>query len=341
MDAGSVEKRLDRIARMLEKDEPAKALEELRQIQVNQVENPPKTESRMHVLGGASFLARSKNAETRKDRSSDLRNARRHYLHALKLDDGVDGAKSGLSSTESEMDHHGIRTTLIPRIISNQTPTVWGLIMLPILLIALMYGLSLIKGQTSIRVELDSNAAPLHVQNFKAHVEAGNYDNVVFHRIIDEFMIQTGDYERGDGTGGAAAEWFGYCNGVQSADSSACTSAEWTVPDEATNGLIHEPGALSMAKTSAPHTGGSQFFIVDRGSNPSHLDGVHTVFGRVVGGTIDGAELSDVEGAMDLVDQISQAPVDGDSPAGDPPRITKATIDPDNPNIVILVLDIP
>ena len=59
---------------------------------------------------------------------------------------------------------------------------------------------------------------------------------------------------------------------------------EWTLPDEANNGLIHEPYVLSMAKTSAPHTGGSQFFIVSPDSTPSHLDGVHTVFGKVIDG---------------------------------------------------------
>ena len=57
------------------------------------------------------------------------------------------------------------------------------------------------------------NAAPIHTDNFIKHVQAGNYNGATFHRIIDNFMIQGGDFENGDGTGGYAYEWYGYCNG--------------------------------------------------------------------------------------------------------------------------------
>jgi len=87
-----------------------------------------------------------------------------------------------------------------------------------------------------------------------------------------------------NGAGGNAAKWFGYCNGESRSSSSACEQSQWTVPDEANNGLNHNSGMLAMAKTSDPNTGGSQFYIVPTGSSPSHLDGVHTVFGEVLSG---------------------------------------------------------
>jgi cyclophilin family peptidyl-prolyl cis-trans isomerase len=70
-----------------------------------------------------------------------------------------------------------------------------------------------------------------------------------------------------------------------------------------------------MAKTSAPHTGGSQFFFVDGGSSPSHLDGVHTVFGQVVSGT-------------DIVDSISQVSVGQDDTPNYAVTITDAKLIP-------------
>ena len=140
----------------------------------------------------------------------------------------------------------------------------------------------------NITLQLDYSEAPIHASNFALLSEMGCYDNVSFHRVIQGFMVQSGDFTNGDGTGGHAASWQGYCNGQQSINQSECTPTSWTIPDEINN-LTHVPYALSMAKTSNPNTAGSQFFIVSPGSTPSHLDGVHTVFGSVYSGfsTID------------------------------------------------------
>ena len=124
----------------------------------------------------------------------------------------------------------------------------------------------------TIVLDLCPTLAPQHVDNFLAHADDGNYTGALFHRIIDGFMIQGGDFDDSDGSGGYAARWYGLGDPVD--------QNTWTVPDEAHNDLDHLPGILSMAKTSQPNTGGSQFFIVDHGSAPRHLDGVHTVFGR-------------------------------------------------------------
>ena len=149
----------------------------------------------------------------------------------------------------------------------------------------------------NIVIELDLNAAPIHTDNFIKHVQAGNYNGATFHRIIDNFMIQGGDFENGDGTGGYAYEWYGYCNGVAMDSSENCSNSTlYTIPDEADNGLVHTSCKVSMAKTSAPNTGGSQFFIMPGDiSQHTWLDGVHTVFGEVTSGCNSITLLSEVQ----------------------------------------------
>ena len=147
----------------------------------------------------------------------------------------------------------------------------------------------------SITIMLNHTAAPAHSDNFRGHVLAGNYNMTHFHRVIDDFMIQGGDFENHDGTGGYASAWFGVCNGDMNVNQSDCPSQEyWNVPDEAYNGLAHLPCTISMAKTSAPNSGGSQFFIIPEDSTPSWLDGVHTVFGVVTDGCEHITEISEV-----------------------------------------------
>ena len=135
-----------------------------------------------------------------------------------------------------------------------------------------------------IVIELYPEEAPYHVNNFVALVEGGYYDDTIMHRIIQNFMIQGGDFTNRDGTGGHAVVWSGYCYGQPLETSEGCAQTLWNLPDEADNGLTHEPYVLSMAKTYRPNSGGSQFFVVSPGVYPSHLDGVHTVFGKVISG---------------------------------------------------------
>ena len=148
----------------------------------------------------------------------------------------------------------------------------------------------------TIEIELYHDLAPNHTDNFRKHAQQGNYDNVTFHRIIDDFMIQGGDFQNNDGSGGYAVQWYGYCNGEAMEQASDCSSETlYTLPDEANNNLTHIPCMLSMAKTSQPNTGGSQFFIMpDDITQHNWLDGVHTVFGKVISGCEHITTLSEV-----------------------------------------------
>jgi len=154
----------------------------------------------------------------------------------------------------------------------------------------------------TIVIELYPNEAPLHVDSFVTHIESGSYNNTIFHRIIAGFVIQGGDIENQDGTGGYAGDWYGYCNGEPA---TTCDTADMTIPSEADNGLTHGPGTLAMARASDPDSGGSQFYIVPSDSMPSHLDGSYTVFGQVTSG-------------MEHVDAISEVDTDSsDTPIYD------------------------
>jgi len=152
-----------------------------------------------------------------------------------------------------------------------------------------------------ILLKLNHTAAPKHADNFRSHILQGNYDGVDFHRIIDDFMIQGGDFENRDGTGGFAANWYGYCNGDPMADEGNCPEEDYTVPDEVDNGLKHYSCTISMAHAGS-NTGGSQFFLIPGDVWHHHwLDGFHTVFGDVVGG-------------CDYVTTLSETETDNDRP---------------------------
>jgi len=141
-------------------------------------------------------------------------------------------------------------------------------------------------------LELLSNEAPLHEENFVGHVFDGNYNDTIFHRVIEDFVIQGGDFENGDGTGGHAWRYHCLCNGVNGSPgpgpcfgpgTMSCDETDWTLPGEHDNGLTHVPYAIGMARSGAPDSAGSQFYILNNNSY-SHLDGEYTVFGHVIAG---------------------------------------------------------
>jgi cyclophilin family peptidyl-prolyl cis-trans isomerase len=139
----------------------------------------------------------------------------------------------------------------------------------------------------TIELELFDDDAPKTVENFKKLASDGFYDGVIFHRVIEDFMIQGGD-PTGTGSGGPGYQF-----------------------EDEFNPHKVERGALAMAN-AGPNTNGSQFFIVTADACP-WLDGKHTVFGRVTSG-------------MDVVDGISKVDTGpGDRPREDV-RIESVTV---------------
>ena len=128
-----------------------------------------------------------------------------------------------------------------------------------------------------IVAELYPHIAPNTVKNFVTLVNQGFYNGVGFHRVIEGFMIQ-GGCPNGNGMGGPGYSIKGEFRG-----------------NGFTNNLKHEAGVLSMARTMAPNSAGSQFFIMHK--NSPHLDGQYAAFGRVIEG-------------MDVVNEIATTATD-------------------------------
>ena len=122
-----------------------------------------------------------------------------------------------------------------------------------------------------VLIELFDEIAPNHVKRFKQLSKEKKYDEVVFHRVIDGFMAQTGDVE------------FGNQN-LESYDIRRAGTGGSKYPDLKAefSSLPHEKGTLSMARSNDPNSGNSQFFICFKSA--PHLDRQYTVFGKVVKG---------------------------------------------------------
>lgn len=145
-----------------------------------------------------------------------------------------------------------------------------------------------------MKAELYPAIAPNTVNNFISLVESGYYTGLIFHRVINGFMIQGGCPD-GTGMGGP-----GYCikgefnqNGFQ-------------------NDLKHEPGVLSMARAMSPDSAGSQFFIMHK--NSPHLDGAYAAFGKVIEG-------------LNIVDKIANVATDMNDRPREDQRLKSVTVD--------------
>lgn len=129
----------------------------------------------------------------------------------------------------------------------------------------------------TIKAELYPEIAPNTVHNFISLINKGFYNGLIFHRVIEGFMIQ-GGCPNGNGMGGPG----------------------YSIPGEFsqngfTNQFKHTPGVLSMARAMHPDSAGSQFFIMHKTS--PHLDGAYAAFGKVIEG-------------MDVVNKIAETPTD-------------------------------
>ena len=146
-----------------------------------------------------------------------------------------------------------------------------------------------------VKIELYEDVAPNHVKRIKELANSGKYDNVVFHRVIDGFMAQTGDVKFGN----SSSSDFNLARaGMGGSD----------LPDlkQEFNSLPHERGTLSMARSSDPDSANSQFFICFKAA--PFLDRQYTVFGKVIDG-------------MDYVDKIKRGDQNNNGAVSDPDKI--------------------
>ena len=146
-----------------------------------------------------------------------------------------------------------------------------------------------------VKIELFSDVAPKHVERIKKLADDGKYDNVVFHRVIDGFMAQTGDVKFGN----SANDEFDLRRAGTGGSSLPDLKAEF-------NDLPHERGTLSMARAQNPDSANSQFFICFKPA--PFLDRQYTVFGKVVSG-------------MEFVDKIKRGDENNNGAVTDPDKI--------------------
>jgi cyclophilin family peptidyl-prolyl cis-trans isomerase len=138
-----------------------------------------------------------------------------------------------------------------------------------------------------VEIELYPKIAPNHVKRFISFADEGKYDGVVFHRVIDGFMAQTGDIQFGNSTSPEYNLDLAGTGGSQLSN----LKAEFS-------DIAHNKGVLSMARSSDPNSANSQFFIVFESA--PHLDRSYTAFGKVIKG-------------MEFVDKIKRGEGSGGS----------------------------
>ena len=146
-----------------------------------------------------------------------------------------------------------------------------------------------------VKIELFKDVAPNHVERIKKLADDGNYDGVVFHRVIDGFMAQTGDVK------------FGNTNN-NNFDLNRAGMGGSDLPDLKSefNNLPHDRGTLSMARSADPNSANSQFFICFEPA--PFLDRQYTVFGKVISG-------------MEYVDKIKRGDSNNNGAVKDPDKI--------------------
>jgi cyclophilin family peptidyl-prolyl cis-trans isomerase len=152
-----------------------------------------------------------------------------------------------------------------------------------------------------VDIELLPNIAPKHVERVVALTEEGAYDGVVFHRVIDGFMAQTGDVQYGK----SGAPGFNLAQAGMGGSDLPDVEAEF-------NNETFARGVLGAARSQDPNSFNSQFFITT--ADASFLDGQYTVFGKVVSG-------------MEFVDALEKGPQSQNGAVANPDKIVSAKIE--------------
>jgi len=147
----------------------------------------------------------------------------------------------------------------------------------------------------NVKIELFPDVAPNHVKRIKFLADNGEYDNVVFHRVIEDFMAQTGDVQFGNSSNNN----FNLRRAGTGGSSLPDLKSEF-------NNLPHDRGVLSMARSQDPNSANSQFFICFKAA--PFLDRQYTVFGKVIEG-------------MEFVDKIKKGDPDQNGSVDNPDKI--------------------
>ena len=157
------------------------------------------------------------------------------------------------------------------------------------------------QAQGTVEIDLFEDVAPAHAEQITALAAAGAYDGVVFHRVIDGFMAQTGDVAFGN----AGADGFD----MRRAGTGGSDRPD--LPAEFSDTLSFDRGVVGMARSSDPDSANSQFFIM---FDPApHLDGQYTIVGEVTSG-------------MDVVDDIKRGAGRSGAVTGQPDVMTDVTV---------------
>ena len=146
-----------------------------------------------------------------------------------------------------------------------------------------------------VKIEMFPYVAPNHVKRITELANSGKYDNVVFHRVIDGFMAQTGDVKFGN----SSSKDFNL-------NMAGMGGSDLPNLNQEFNKLPHERGTLSMARSSDPNSANSQFFICFKAA--PFLDNQYTVFGKVIEG-------------MEFVDSIKRGDENNNGAVSDPDKI--------------------
>ena len=146
-----------------------------------------------------------------------------------------------------------------------------------------------------VKIELFKDVAPNHVERIKKLADDGNYDGVVFHRVIEGFMAQTGDIKFGNTNNND----FDFNRAAMDGSDLPHLKSEF-------NNLPHDRGTLSMARSADPNSANSQFFICFEPA--PFLDRQYTVFGKVISG-------------MEYVDKIKRGDSNNNGAVKDPDKI--------------------
>ncbi|MFL2962495.1 MAG: peptidylprolyl isomerase [Candidatus Poseidoniaceae archaeon] len=282
------------VEKLLTKGKTNGALDILREI-----DPEGKEATTLRLAGQAIFMQASKN-----NSNSDFRKAAKLLRDAVKMNPRDKQSGALYNQILNEMQDKSISETIFPRLANDGTPTPAGLFAIVAALLIILAAIQFVQGDSEfedgeavmritwtddlgilhdekVTIALHRAEAPLHVENFILLAEDGKYDNVIFHRVISNFMIQGGDFEMNSGGGGYTAQWYGYCNGKTTNSegveytAETCQLKDWSLPSEHTNGLRHGVGSLAAAHAGL-NTDGSQFYIVPSDSNPCWLDGDQT-----------------------------------------------------------------